>query len=52
MAEAVERLAKDPALRARMGQAGRERVLRQFTLSRHVGEFVRLLEEVRDCRVA
>ena len=47
MADAVVRLARDPALRARMGRAGRERVLRDFTVSRHVREFVELLENVR-----
>jgi hypothetical protein len=52
MADAVARLARDPALRLQMGVAGRARVLRQFALSTHVQDFVRLLEEVRDCRVA
>jgi colanic acid/amylovoran biosynthesis glycosyltransferase len=52
MAEALARLARDPELRARMGTAGRQRVVRQFALTRHVREFVTLLEEVRDCRVA
>lgn len=52
MAAAIERLAREPALRARMGEAGRARVLRQFTLARHVSDFVTLLEEVRRCRVA
>jgi glycosyltransferase involved in cell wall biosynthesis len=47
MGDAVVRLARDPALRARMGRAGRERVLRDFTVSRHVREFVDLLESVR-----
>ena len=51
MAAAVERLARDPSLRARMGEAGRARVLRQFTLEKHVRDFVSLLEEVRSCRV-
>ena len=52
MAAAIERLIRDPALLIRMGQAGRARILRQFTLTRHVREFVALIEEVRDCRVA
>ena len=52
MAEAVARLAQDPDLRARMGQAGRARIARDFTLDRHVRDFVTLLEEVRACRVA
>lgn len=52
MAKALERLASDPDMRARMGQSGRARVLRQFALSKHVQAFVDLLEEVRNCRVA
>jgi colanic acid/amylovoran biosynthesis glycosyltransferase len=52
MAAAIEKLVLDPGLRARMGQAGRERVLRQFTLVRHVSEFRTLIEEVRGCQVA
>ena len=52
MAAAIERLAKDVPLRARMGKAARARVLSQFSLSRHVSAFVALLEEVRACRVA
>jgi len=51
MADAIVRLAREPGLRARMGQAGRERVLRDFTVSRHVREFLELLESVR-CDVA
>lgn len=35
-AQAVARLAEDPALRAEMGRAGRARVAREFTLERHV----------------
>ncbi|HYX21601.1 MAG TPA: glycosyltransferase family 4 protein, partial [Thermoanaerobaculia bacterium] len=52
MADAVATLARDPALRARMGRAGRARIARDFTLDRHVSDFVTLLEEVRACRVA
>jgi colanic acid/amylovoran biosynthesis glycosyltransferase len=52
MADAIIRLARDPALRERMGRAGRERVLREFTVSRHVKQFVELLDEVRRCDVA
>jgi colanic acid/amylovoran biosynthesis glycosyltransferase len=47
MADAIVRLARDPALRARMGRAGRERVLREFTVARHVKQFMELLEELR-----
>ena len=52
MADAIIRLARDPALRARMGRAGRERVIREFTVSRHVREFLQLLEDMRTCGVA
>ena len=52
MADAIIRLARDPALRARMGHAGRERVIRDFTVSRHVKEFLQLLEDMRPCGVA
>ena len=45
MANAIIQLAKDPDLRARMGRAARERVVRSFTGERHVREFVRLFEE-------
>jgi colanic acid/amylovoran biosynthesis glycosyltransferase len=45
MAQAIIALAKDPALRARMGRAARERVVRDFTGERHVREFVDLFEE-------
>ena len=33
LAEALERLARDPELRARMGRSGREKVLREFNLA-------------------
>jgi colanic acid/amylovoran biosynthesis glycosyltransferase len=42
MAGALQRLAADAVLRERMGRAGRERVLREFTLSRQVSEFLAL----------
>jgi colanic acid/amylovoran biosynthesis glycosyltransferase len=51
-ANALEKLARDPELRRRMGEAGRQRVLRQFTLQRHVRQFVSLLEEASSWRVA
>jgi glycosyltransferase involved in cell wall biosynthesis len=47
MAEAILRLARDPALRERMGQAGRERVVSEFTAERHVHKFAKLFEEAR-----
>ena len=34
LAEAIVRLADDPALRARLGDAARQRVLREFSLPR------------------
>jgi len=52
MADAVATLANDPALRVQMGQAGRIRIAKDFTLDRHVREFVSLLDEVWACRVA
>ncbi len=52
MADAVATLARDPGLRVRMGRAGQARIARDFTLDRHVRDFVTLLEEVRACRVA
>ena len=40
---ALERLAGDPAARRRMGEAGRERVTGDFSESRMVGEYARLI---------
>jgi len=42
MAEAIVRLAKDPYLRIKMGQAGRKRVLRQFNLQDQAQKFIDL----------
>jgi glycosyltransferase involved in cell wall biosynthesis len=39
LADALERLWVDPALRHRLGGAGRERVLRSFTLERQLDSF-------------
>ena len=47
MADAILRLARDPALRENMGRKGRERVVREFSADRHVGDFRNLFEEVR-----
>ena len=45
-AEALQRLIADPELRRRMGQAGREKALREFTLDRMLQETERVYEEV------
>ena len=49
MSAALGRLAGDAELRARMGAAARDRVLKEFTLERQVRAFTELLEEVRKC---
>jgi len=46
IADALATLWRDPALRARMGAAGRQTVLDLFTLERQLGEFQELYEEV------
>ena len=43
MGDAIARLAADPALRRRMGAAGRQRILEEFTLDAQVSAFVALL---------
>ena len=52
MTEALLRLARDDTRRRQMGQAARERVVRDFTGERHVREFVGLFEETRRCPAA
>jgi glycosyltransferase involved in cell wall biosynthesis len=51
LAERLQRLARDPELRARMGAAGRERVLEQYAVERLVDDvdrlYRRLLERSR-----
>ncbi len=42
LADALERLARDPELRAQMGRAGRERVLTRYAVDRLVGDVDRL----------
>jgi colanic acid/amylovoran biosynthesis glycosyltransferase len=44
MALALERLARQPELRRRLGEAARQRVEREFTLDRQIGEFVDLYQ--------
>lgn len=51
MARALSVLASDAELRQRMGQAARERVLKQFTPRRQIEEFVAMLEDVARCQV-
>ena len=46
LAEAVVRLLRDPDMRERMGQAGRERVLEKFTVEQVVEEMLKLYHEV------
>jgi glycosyltransferase involved in cell wall biosynthesis len=46
LADALESLCADPALRARMGAAGRERVVRDFDIDRSAAELERAFEAV------
>ena len=46
LAEALQKLIADPELRRRMGQAGREKALREFTLDRMLRETERVYEGV------
>ena len=46
LAEALQKLIADPELRRRMGQAGREKSLREFALDRMLRETERVYEEV------
>ena len=46
LAHALLRLAADPALRARMGAAGRERIERDFTLDLQLERFLAMYREV------
>ena len=50
LANAMERLAGDPKLRARLGTAGRERVLERFRLADQVAAFRLLYERVLKAR--
>ncbi len=47
LADRVLTLLRDPALRARMGAAGRARVLAHFTAAGYAGAFAQLLENLR-----
>lgn len=46
LAKGLQRLLDDPELRHRMGQLGREKALREFTLDRMLRETERVYEEV------
>ena len=46
LAQAVRRLLDDPALRARMGQAGRQRMLNQFSIQVYADKVGAALEEL------
>ena len=46
LAQALVRLGGDPALRARMGEAGRRTATSRFTLERQLQEFLALYEEL------
>ena len=46
LAEAIERLADDPVLRARLGACARERFRTQFAPARAADEFLKLYREV------
>jgi colanic acid/amylovoran biosynthesis glycosyltransferase len=46
LAAALERLARDPELRRRMGEAGRRRVVERFSSARQSQGFVELYEDV------
>jgi len=48
LAEALVKLAEDPALRKRMGTASRERVLRDFQLKEQINDFNALFRQVID----
>jgi len=45
LAKALQRLIADPELRRRMGQAGREKALKEFTLDRMLRETERVYQE-------
>jgi len=46
IAEQLEVLARDPALRKSMGETGRERVLRRYSVERLVGDVDALYREL------
>ena len=48
LAEKLEALSRDPALRRRMGKAGRKRALEKFRLSDQLDRFESFYRQVRD----
>jgi glycosyltransferase involved in cell wall biosynthesis len=48
LAEAIGRLLRDPDLRRRLGEAGRERVLARFTAEHVVKEMIPVYEHARN----
>ena len=46
LADALQKLIADPELRRRMGQAGREKALKEFTLDRMLAETQKVYEEI------
>jgi len=46
LAEALQKLLNDPELRQRMGEAGREKALREFTLDRMLAGTQKVYEEI------
>ena len=46
LAEALQKLIADPELRRRMGQAGRKKALKEFTLDRMLQETERVYKQV------
>ena len=51
-ADALEQLARSPALRSQMGDAGRATVLAKFRLENQVDEFISLYEDISGLSVA
>jgi glycosyltransferase involved in cell wall biosynthesis len=52
LVEAVTRLAADPALAARLGRAGRERIAARYDWDELAGRYAQLLEKVAEAGLA
>jgi len=50
LADAIERLARDPASRTALGRKARERVVQRFRLSRNTRAFAQLFDESAELR--